>query len=152
MDSLVHHLFPPAWLQGEARMNAATLFGRGIGFPPRVGSDGRVLWSEGETNVRESIRIILLTDERERLQLPDFGGGLSRFLFEPNTATTRQLIRDRIQRAVTQWEPRVRLESVTVDPDPADQGAAIATITYRLVATGGLERVSLSVALTGSRD
>ena len=126
------------------------LFGRGIAFPPRVGSDGRVLWSQGETNVRESIRIILLTDERERLRLPEFGGGLARYLFEPNTATTRQLIRDRIQRALAEWEARIRVESVVVDPDPNDSEAAIATITYRLVATRVLERVSLNVALTGA--
>ena len=129
--------------------NSASVFGRGIGFPPRVTPDGRIAWSEGETNVRESIRIILLTDERERLRLPEFGGSLSQYLFEPNTATTRQQIRDRIQRALAQWEPRIRLESVVVDPDPQDAEAAIATITYRLVATRALERVSLSVALAG---
>jgi len=131
-------------------MNPGTLFGRGIGFPPRVGPDGRLGWSEGETNVRESIRIILLTEERERLRLPQFGGGLARYLFEPNTATTRQLIRDRIQRALAEWEPRIRAESVAVDPDPNDAEAAVATITYRLVATRALERVSLNVALAGS--
>ncbi len=90
-----------------------------------------------------------MTEERERLRLPEFGGGLSRYLFEPNTATTRQLIRDRIQRALTEWEPRIRVESVAVDPDPDDPEAAIATISYRLVATRTLERVSLSVGLTG---
>ena len=131
-------------------MNSGSVFGRGIGFPPRVTPDGRVAWSDGETNVRESIRIILLTDERERLRLREFGGGLSRYLFEPNTATTRQLIRDRIQRALAEWEPRIRVESVLVDPDPKDAEAAIATISYRLVATRALERVSLNVALTGS--
>ena len=129
-------------------IDPGSLFGRGIAFPPRITPDGQLAWSSGEDNVRESIRIILLTGERERLRLPDFGGGLSRYLFEPNTSTTRQVIRDRIQRALADWEPRVRVESVTVDPDPDDPEAAIATITYRLVATGVLERVSLSVALT----
>jgi phage baseplate assembly protein W len=126
------------------------LFGRGIGFPPRITPDGHLAWSSGEQNVRESIRIILSTDERERLRLADFGGGLSRYLFEPNTSTTRQVIRDRIQRALADWEPRIRVESVIVDPDADDPEAAIATITYRLVATRALERVSLSVALTAA--
>ena len=58
--------------------------------------------------------------------------------------------RHRIQRALAEWEPRIRVESVAVDPDPDDPEAAIATITYRLVATRTLERVSLNVALTGS--
>ena len=131
-------------------MNAGALYGRGIAFPPRVGPDGRLAWSEGETNVRESIRIILLTEERERLRLPAFGGGLGRSLFEPNTATTRQLIRDRIQRALAEWEPRLRVESVDVDPVANDPRSAVATIVYRLVATQALERVSLRVALGGS--
>ena len=48
-------------------MNAGQLFGRSIGFPPRVGADGRWAWSEGADNVRESIRIILMTEENERL-------------------------------------------------------------------------------------
>jgi phage baseplate assembly protein W len=130
--------------------DSGQLFGRGIGFPPRITSDGRLAWSSGEQNVRESIRIILLTAERERLRLPDFGGGLSRFLFEPNTSTTRQVIGDRIERALTEWEPRIRVESVTVEPDPKDSEAAIATITYRLVATRVLERVSLNIALTAA--
>ena len=131
-------------------MNQGALFGRGIAFPPNVGPDGRLAWSEGEENIRESIRVILLTDERERLRRPDFGAGLTRYLFEPNTVTTRQLICDRIQRALTQWEPRIRVDSVNVDPSADDPSAALATITYRLVATQTLERVTLSVALGGA--
>ncbi len=130
-------------------VDTGRLFGRGIAFPPRVGPDGRIAWSQGELNVREAIRIILLTDEGERIRRPQFGGGLVRLLFEPNTAATQQAIRDRIQRALAEWEPRIKVASVEVAPDPADREAAIATITYRLVATRALERVSLSVALGG---
>ena len=130
-------------------MDNGQLFGRGIGFPPRVGPDGRVAWSEGEVNVREAIRIILLTEQHERLRLPEFGGSLNRFLFEPNTVTTRHLIQDRITKGLEQWEPRVRLESVAVDADADDQQAAIATITYKLVATDVRERVSMKVTLGG---
>ena len=57
-------------------IDAGKLFGRGISFPPRVGPDGRVAWSEGEVNVRESIRVILMTEQPERLRAPNFGGSL----------------------------------------------------------------------------
>lgn len=130
-------------------MDAGSLLGRGLGFPPRVGPDGRLRWSEGEHNVRESIRIILTTEQRERLMLPDFGGGLGTFLFEPNTVATRHLLEERIARTLAQWEPRIQVESVTVEADPADARTAVATITYRLVATQTLERVSLGVSLAG---
>jgi len=125
------------------------LFGRGISFPPRVGADGRVAWSEGEQNVREAIRVVLMTDRRERLRLPDFGGSLSRYLFEPNTVTTRHLIADQIQKSLEQWEPRIRIQSVNVEPDATDPQAAIATITYKLVATQTPQRITLNITLGG---
>jgi phage baseplate assembly protein W len=125
------------------------IFGKGISFPPRVGADGRIAWSEGQDNVRESIRIILMTDLRERLRLPEFGGDLHTFLFEPNNPTTHHLMEDRIQNALKLWEPRIVVESVLVEQDPTDTQAAIATINYKLVATQARERVTLNVILPG---
>ena len=129
-------------------MDAGQLFGRGIAFPPRV-VNGRVAWSEGEENIREAIRIVLLTDERERILLPEFGGTLRQFLFEPNTVATRHRIEDQIKVALARWEGRIEVQTIAVDPDPDDAQAAIATITYRLVATEAVERVSLNVTLAG---
>lgn len=128
-------------------MNGADLYGKGVSFPPRVGPDGALAWSEGEENVRQNVRIILTTEPGERLRRKTFGAGLARFLFEPNTVGTRASIQERIEAALQQWEPRVRVESVVVEADPDDPMAAIATLTYRLVATGAAERVSLTVQL-----
>jgi phage baseplate assembly protein W len=130
-------------------MDPGALFGRGIGFPPRVGPDGRVSWSEGEANVREAIRILLMTRPGERLFLPDLGAGLDRSLFEPNTVATRQSLKERITQTLQQWEPRITLDSVDVEADPDDAQSAIATITYRLVATQARERINVSVTLSG---
>ena len=88
-----------------------------------------------------------MTELGERLRLQEFGGGLGQFLFEPNTVTTRHLLADRIAKAVTQWEPRVAVETVSVDPDPDDPQSAVATLTYKLVASQTRERVSLNVSL-----
>ena len=160
-------------------MDLGKLFGRSMAFPPRVNAEGRVVWSEGEQNVRESIRVILMTEPGERLMLPEFGAGLGEFLHEPNTLTTRRAIASRITKALEAWEPRISVQSVDVeavsnlgrsepgairssstgvtvapvstDAEPSDVGerAAMATITYRLVATSALERVSLRVSLAG---
>ena len=129
-------------------MDAGQVFGRGIAFPPRV-VNGRVAWSEGEDNIREAIRIVLMTDERERIRLPEFGGTLRQFLFEPNTVATRHRIEDRIKAALSRWEGRIEVQTIAVEPDADDPQAAVATITYRLVATEAVERVSLSVTLAG---
>jgi phage baseplate assembly protein W len=130
-------------------MKASLLYGQGMAFPPRVLPDGSIAWSSGEDNIREAIRIVLMTEPGERLYLPTFGAGLGRFLFEPNIASTHTLIAERIQSALVTWEPRVRVEAVDVIADPSDPQAAIATLTYRLVATQAQERVSLSVSVAG---
>jgi phage baseplate assembly protein W len=127
--------------------DTGAILGRGIAFPPRVGADGRVAWSAGEDNIRDAIRVILGTERNERLRLPDFGAGLRRFLFEPNTAATRHRLEDRILKALTAWEPRIAVQSVDVAEDPDDAEAAIATIQYKLVATQVSDRLTVQVAL-----
>ena len=128
-------------------MAGDTVFGSGISFPVRLGPDGRVAVSSGPDNIREMIRVILLTEPGERLLLPEFGGGVGRFLFEPNTVATRRLVQERIEAAMKRWEPRVSLESVTVEEDPDDAQSAIATVRYRLVANRVSEQVSVRVQL-----
>jgi len=124
-----------------------SIFGRSMSFPPRVGADGRFVWSDGEQNIRESITVILKTEPGERVGVTDFGAGLGRFLFEPNNVATHARVRDAIQRALETWEQRIDVDAVDVAADPIDPELAIATITYRLVATSDRERFSLSIPL-----
>jgi phage baseplate assembly protein W len=128
-------------------VDAGQVLGRGIAFPPKVGPDGRVGWSAGERNIRESIEVILKTEERERLRLPEFGGGLGTYLFEPNTTATWRQLEDRITKALATWEPRIVTESVDVTEDAADAAAAVAVITYRLVATQARASTTVTVQL-----
>src|SRR5882724_13287038 len=114
-------------------MDEGTIFGRGISFPPRLGSDGRLAFSVGPQNIREDIQVILLTIPGERLMLPGFGGKLKQFLYEPNTVSTRHEIEAEILRALAQWEPRISVDTVSVEADPMEPRAAVATIQYRLV-------------------
>lgn len=129
-------------------MDPGRILGRGLAFPPRL-VDGRLAWSAGEESIRDCVRLALETEPGERVMRPEFGGGLGRFLFEPNTVQTRGQLRDRIERTLAEWEPRLAVESVEVEADPADADTAVATITYRLVATQARQRLSLSVALGG---
>jgi len=123
--------------------------GQGLSFPPRVGSDGRLAWSAGEDNVRESIRVILMTEAGERLMREDFGCGLRQYLFAPNTVATRQRIQDGIVNAITRWEPRVSLDTVTVDPDDNDPRRVNIVVLFRLVATQSASRATFNLQLQG---
>jgi phage baseplate assembly protein W len=126
-----------------------SVFGRGLSFPPRVGADGRMVWSEGEAGIRESIAVVLKTEPGERVGVTEFGAGLGRFLFEPNNAATHARIEDSIKRALTRWEQRIEVEAVDIAADAADAEVALATITYRLVATAARERITLNIPLAG---
>jgi len=128
--------------------DSADLYGRGLGFPPLVGTNGQMLWSTGEVNVRESICIILRTRPGERVMQPAFGCALDSYLFEPNNTSTLRLIQEEVKRAIVRWEPRVTLDDIQVSVNPVDPRAVDITIYYTLVALQKPgERLNLTLAL-----
>jgi hypothetical protein len=130
-------------------IDIAQIFGQGTAFPPRLDATGQWATSTGAQNVRESIQIILLTRLGERLMYPTYGSSLRTFLFAPNNPATRKSIELEITRALQLWEPRITLDSVSVDADPSNNQAAIATIQYRLVANQLPNQVTLTLQLQG---
>jgi len=128
----------------------ASIFGKSFGFPFRLDGAARIAWSDGEVNVRESIEVILRTDRLERIALPDFGAGLQRWLFAPNTPDTHARIALAVEQALRRWEPRIALEDVSVAASPDNATQAIATITYRLVASGQRNRMAVGISLSAT--
>jgi uncharacterized protein len=126
-----------------------SLFGQGLAFPPRIGPNGCMAWSFGEENVRQCIRILLMTEPGERLMREEYGCGLREFLFEPNTPAIRQLISERISQTIEQWEPRVLVEEVEVTVDPDDERVVQINIVFQLIATQAVERLGMSLQLEG---
>lgn len=130
-------------------MDQGRLLGRGIHFPPRIDSQGRWAWSAGEENIRQSIRVILQTEPLERIMLPEFGSGLKRMLFQPNVTATHRLVEEMIKRALSRWEPRIKVSSVKVMEDQQDAYTAVATISYAVVATQKSDQMQLRLVLNG---
>jgi phage baseplate assembly protein W len=125
------------------------IFGRGVAFPPHLDATGQWATSVGAQNVRESIQILLLTRLGERLMYPSYGSSLATYLFAPNNPATRKSIEEEITRALQLWEPRVNVDSVSVDIDPSCGQAAIATIQYSLVANQLPSQITLTLQLQG---
>jgi hypothetical protein len=130
-------------------LDEGQIFGRGVAFPPHLDATGQWATSVGAQNVRESIQILLLTRLGERLMYPSYGSSLGTFLFAPNNPATRKSIEEEITRALQLWEPRISIDSVSVDVDPSDAQAAIATIQYRLVANQLPNQITLTLQLQG---
>ena len=129
-------------------LDEGKLFGRGIGFPPKINANGRWTWSSGAENIRQSIQIILQTEPLERLMLPSFGSGLKKLLFQPNTVKTRSLIEEIITNALSRWERRIKVTSVEVIGDPKDVNTAWITLRYKLVATQTSDQLQMRVQLS----
>src|SRR6202007_882677 len=96
--------------------NPKAHLGVGWAFPVKL-VNGGVAFARYEDDVERAIPIILMTEPGERQMLPDFGAGLRRFVFEPSPAAPCRAIEQVVQQALTDWEPRINIESVTVTPD-----------------------------------
>jgi len=129
-------------------LDEGKIFGRGINFPPRINANGRWAWSAGADNIRQSIQIILQTEPLERLMLPNFGSGLKKMLFQPNTVQTHSIIEELVTRALTRWERRIKVSSVSVVADPKNDNTAWITLRYKLVANQTAEQIQLRVQLS----
>lgn len=112
-----------------------------------VGDDGRLAWQRGNGSIREVMLNILLTRPGERLMRPEFGAGILDYIHHPNNETTRALIVDAAQRALTRWEPRVHLEEVTLVRDPQRLSHANLSIRYRLRHDGSSGSLDLALEL-----
>ena len=102
-------------------MSILRFLGRGWNAPVRPDVAGRLEYAEGPEKVAQSLRIILDTEPGERIMRPSFGCGLRRYLMRPNTSATRALIRHDVEFGLANFEPRISVNSVSVDPgdDPS---------------------------------
>ncbi len=117
-------------------MDADTDFiGQGIEFPMRVDHKGSIAFVGGPDAIDRSIRTIVSTAPGERTMRPQFGCRIWDQLFAPMNESTFGLMAQAVRDAVSQWEPRVRLEDVAVAPDPADDGRVVISVVYRLRAS-----------------
>ena len=90
--------------------------GRHLSFPFRIGADGRAATADttAQQGLEELVQLVL-TNQGERLFLPDFGAGARRLLFAGITDATATLSRTMITQAVQEWlADRITLNQLNV--------------------------------------
>ena len=115
--------------------DGADFIGRGILWPLRVDQSGSIALGSGPDDINASIRMAIITAPGERVMRPQFGCRIWDLLFEPINANTLGLMGEAIRDTVSQWEPRVDLEDVDVEPDPANPSRVLIGLVYRVKAT-----------------
>ena len=115
---------------------ANDFLGRGWRFPILPDARGMLGFVEGEENVAQSLRVLLLTALGERVMRPDFGTQAPRLVFAPGSQQYLRLLETTVRDAVRDWEPRVELDDVSAEMDPSDapnsEVRAIVSVGYRV--------------------
>jgi phage baseplate assembly protein W len=99
---------------------------------------------EYAAHVEQLMRQVLLTNPGERINRPDFGCGLRRMVFAPNSDVSASLVQVSVLQALEKWlAPVVKTEDVKVR---AENETLVVTIRYLLKARQ--ERRHLNVEVT----
>jgi hypothetical protein len=115
-------------------MDDKAFLGSGIKFPIQVNkATGRVVMSQKEVSVKESVYIILMTQKGERFTRPDFGSRILSYTFMDTSITRINMMAREIEETILEQEPRIARVDVDVEPK-LDKGCLIINVNYVLAA------------------
>ena len=93
---------------------------------------GDLIALKNENAIARAVRNIVLTSPGEKLFDPDFGSSVSEILFENVDEISAVSIQDEIRNCLNNYEPRVDLVNVDVNPN-FDENQFDVKITYKIV-------------------
>jgi phage baseplate assembly protein W len=120
--------------------------GVGWAFPIRVNPKGGLSFVKGAEDIRQSIWLILSTAVGERVMLSRFGCGIHDYVFTPNSPTMHGNIAHQVRRALTQFEPRVDVQEVTVQA--GEENVMLIRIDYRIRSTNAFHNLVFPFYIT----
>lgn len=111
--------------------NVKDFLGVGWSFPIELDqTTGRIKTSSYEEDIKEAIRIIIMTRKGERVMEPTFGCGIQNYLFDVLDYTTMIQMEHEIEEALTLWEPRITNVQVHIESDQKEVGKMNIQIDY----------------------
>jgi phage baseplate assembly protein W len=117
--------------------NFNSFLGTGWAFPPTFDPDLLTVTTvSDDTDIEQSLNILLSTAIGERIMQPQYGCDLQPYLFQPLNPHMIGFLKDRVKNAILYYETRLKLNSVTVTPlDSVDllQGRFTITINYTII-------------------
>ncbi len=104
---------------------------------------------KNESAIARSIRNLVLTIPGERFFNEDLGSGVSKLVFDNMDAISTSIVQEEIENTINNFEPRVRLIDVSVEPN-YDGNDLYVTIQYEIIGIDVLPQ-QLSFALQQTR-
>lgn len=110
--------------------------GRGWAFPCTFNrAIPGVRMIEEEADIASSLELLLSTAQGERVMLPQYGCNLDELLFESLDTRMKTLMADKVESAILYHEPRIELESVSLDDSRGLEGVVLIGVIYRVKST-----------------
>ncbi|NHB84429.1 GPW/gp25 family protein [Tessaracoccus sp. HDW20] len=105
-----------------------------IDFPFRIDETGRTARTDADDHLRDMVEQVLFTAPGERVDRPDFGCGLLRLVFGPNSPELAATVEFTVRAALQRWLGDVlAVQTLTVTSDDATLRVEA---TYVNLATG----------------
>ena len=104
---------------------------------------------KNENAIARSVRNLILTTQGERPFQPVLGSNVNNLLFENMDKLTAAALKDEIRNTIENYEPRVEIEEIIVDPN-FDNNEFNVTIQYYIVGIDVPEQ-ELSFVLESTR-
>lgn len=111
-----------------------TFLGIAWNYPPRFKGGESSQPTEmvaNEANIQQSIMTLLSTSSGERVHRYDYGCPIREYAFEMMTASTRTILRDRIEQSIILFEPRVIVNRIDFE-EKQDEGKMNILIDYTI--------------------
>ncbi|MRW89715.1 hypothetical protein GJ699_06945 [Duganella sp. FT80W] len=118
-----------------------SFLGTGWSFPPEFSRRGKVHLVSADEDIHQSLRILLSTAPGERVMQPTFGCGLKLQVFQVINESTVTKLKDVIARAILFFEPRVKLDNITVDISMAHDGRLDFQLYYTVISTNARHNI-----------
>lgn len=131
---------------------AKEFLGQGLSFPVHLDASGQVGMASGNTDIEQSIQIVLGTSPGERLMRPAFGCRVYELLFDPDDIATRMLVASYVEEALARWEPRIKMLSVDINDDHGNVGTLLVEISYEVKSTHDRRSIIYPFYLMGEEE
>ena len=94
-------------------------------------------------HVKQMVIQVLLTTPGERINMPQFGAGLRRAVFGPNSDTTASLVQTLIAQNLDQWlSGIIRVDGITVESENSRMNV---NLSYTILRQGTTDVLNLEV-------
>ena len=119
-----------------------------VDFPFQFDGKGRTRTTDRDEYVRDLIRQVLFTNPGERVNRPEFGCGLMRLVFTPNSEALQAATQFQVQTALQRWLAEViAVNDVFVT---AGDGRLDVTVVYTRLDVAERHRDILTTSLEAS--